>query len=208
MVDRALSLKPDLIALTGDIIDGNVSEIQEELRELARLKAPHGVYFVLGNHECYWNHRESIEAMKAAGATTLENSGVELNIRGEKIFVAGVNDPAVAHFKSDAPEVPIASPHSVFSMLLVHQPQLAKLVLKSGQKYHLQLSGHTHGGQFFPWNLAVRWMYPIHKGLGQLQDLWVYVSSGTGYWGPPIRLGTDGEVTNIVLNRYMARTPT
>ena len=199
MVDRALSLYPDLIVLTGDIIDGMVNEIEPELNELARLKAKYGVYFVLGNHECYWKWQDAIQAMKKIGIIPLQNEGMELMVSTQKIFIAGLNDPAITHFGGEGPKIPTPPADSKFNLLLVHQPQFAKEIAKF--PYHLQLSGHTHGGQFFPWTWIVRRMYAISGGLGRVNDLWVYVSHGTGYWGPPIRLGTDGEVTEVVLKQ-------
>ncbi len=196
LVDRTLLLNPDLIVLTGDIIDGNTSEITAELAEIARLKAPQGVYFVLGNHECYWKHQDAIDSMKKIGITVLENQGIEKVIGGNTIFIAGINDPAITQFKGVGPIIPIIPSHSKLNMILVHQPHFAKEIAE--HHYHLQLSGHTHGGQFFPWNLAVKRMYQFDKGLGKLKNLWVYVNMGSGYWGPPIRLGTQCEITELV----------
>jgi predicted MPP superfamily phosphohydrolase len=197
LVDRTLAMNPDLIVLTGDIIDGNTDEITAELSEIARLKAPHGVYFVLGNHECYWKHQDSIDAMKKMGIHVLENMGVEKIIDEHTIFIAGMNDPAITHFNGEGPKVPTIPTHSILNLILVHQPQFSKLIAE--HDYHLQLSGHTHGGQFFPWNLAVKRMYQFDKGLGKLKNLWVYVNMGSGYWGPPIRLGSQCEITELVL---------
>jgi predicted MPP superfamily phosphohydrolase len=199
MVDRALSLKPDLIVLTGDIIDGMIASIGNELKEMARLKAPHGVYFVLGNHEGYWKWQESVEAMRKIGIIPLLNEGKEIQINDETLFIAGINDPAIGHMAGEGPKVPTPPLHSRLNIALIHQPQFASSIAKMRPAYHLQLSGHTHGGQFFPWNLIVGRVYPIAKGLGKIENLWVYVNQGTGYWGPPIRLGTTGEVTELVL---------
>jgi len=199
LMDRALALSPDLIFLTGDIIDGAPPELKSELSELARLKAKYGVYFVLGNHECYWNHTHALQAIRSAGITPLLNEGVSLTIAGKKVYIAGVNDPAMTHFKGEGPVIPDPDPTSSLRILLAHQPQIAKKVAEL--PYHLQLSGHTHGGQFFPWNLVVKRIYLHPGGLGKLKDLWVYVSHGTGFWGPPLRLGTDGEVTRIEMVR-------
>jgi predicted MPP superfamily phosphohydrolase len=197
LVDQALGLHPDLIVLTGDIFDGMIADLDSELTHLARLMAPHGVYFALGNHECYWNWQESVAKVKEFGFIPLLNDGVSITIRGETLFVAGLTDPAIVQAGGRAPAVPTPPADSRFNLMLVHQPQFAKMVSKLN--YHLQLSGHTHGGQFFPWNLAVRKMYPISGGLGKDGNLWVYVSHGSGYWGPPIRLGTLGEVTELIL---------
>jgi predicted MPP superfamily phosphohydrolase len=201
MVNRALTLDPDLIVLTGDIIDGNIGDIRDELRELARLKARHGVYFILGNHECYWNWRDSVEAMKKIGITPLLNEGLSLPIAGSSLYIAGINDPTAAHMGGKGPEIPNPPMNSNFNLALIHQPQFANAVAKVSPAYHLQLSGHTHAGQFFPWNWVVKRMYPIPKGLGKIENMWVYVNQGTGYWGPPIRLGTRGEVTQLILTQ-------
>ncbi|MBC7398147.1 MAG: metallophosphoesterase, partial [Bdellovibrionales bacterium] len=101
MVDRALSLQPDLIVLTGDIIDGMTKDMQPELQQLARLKAPLGVYFVLGNHECYWKWQDSISEMKKAGIIPLLNEGIRLTRGTGSFYLAGMNDPAVAHYQGD-----------------------------------------------------------------------------------------------------------
>lgn len=197
MVERALKLQPDLIVLTGDIIDGMTKDMKSELAILARLKARYGVYFVLGNHECYWKWQDSVKAMEEAGVVCLLNAGVSVKVKTESFFIAGMNDPAIVHYQGDAPKIVVPPASSKLNIMLVHQPQFAPEVAKA--PYQLQLSGHTHGGQFFPWNLAVKKIYPISGGLGKVQKLWVYVSHGSGYWGPPIRLGTSGEVTELIM---------
>ncbi len=202
MIDRALSFSPDLIVLTGDIIDGNIRELTPELEQLGRLKAPHGVYYVLGNHECYWNHLDAISRMKELGFKTLLNEGTSFNFHGESVFVAGMTDPAILHGTIPSPEmapkVPTPPEHSHFNLALVHQPHFAKKIAEF-PAYHLQLSGHTHGGQFFPWNFAVRRVHQFHSGLNRLKNLFIYVNAGSGYWGPPLRLGTECEVTLLVI---------
>jgi len=199
LVDQTLSLKPDLIVLTGDIFDGQIEEIGPEISELARLRAEHGVYFVLGNHECYWDWKACVATVENLGFIPLLNVGVSVNIRGKSIYIAGLTDPAAPHAGGEAPQIPMPPSISSFNLMLVHQPQFATKV--AAYPYHLQLSGHTHGGQFFPWNLAVKKMYSISGGLGREKNLWVYVSHGSGYWGPPLRLGTQGEVTELILKR-------
>ncbi len=199
MVDRALSLNPDVIVLTGDIVDAQTKDIQVELKEMARLKAKHGVYFVLGNHECYWKWKDSVAEMEKAGIIPLLNQGIEKKIGTDSFYIAGMNDPATAHFQGEGPKIAVPPLHSKLNIMLVHQPQFAAEVAKL--PYHLQLSGHTHGGQFFPWNLAVKRIYPISGGLGRVSKLWVYVSHGSGYWGPPVRLGTSGEVTELIITQ-------
>lgn len=190
MVDQALKLKPDLIVLTGDILDGAPAELGPELQALAQLRARLGVYFVLGNHECYWNAEHCIAAIEAQGIQVLINRAVTFP-EAPGLYLAGLSDPT-----HSPPQVPHLPPQH-FGVLLVHQPQFAKLAAQAG--YHLQLSGHTHGGQFIPWTWLVRGLYPVHRGLGRLHDLWIYVNSGTGFWGPPVRLGSSSEVTRVTL---------
>ena len=196
-VDRVLALRPDLIVLTGDIIDGDVQFLAAELHQLSRLRAPYGVYFVLGNHECYWGYQKSIEAIKNAGITPLLNEGTEIKIGSHILYLAGTGDPAMEWFSGPAPEVPPPPSHADYKILLAHQPGIASRAETLG--YDLQLSGHTHGGQFFPWNLMVRWIHRHHGGFSRQGPLAVYVNQGTGYWGPPIRLGTSSEVSEILL---------
>ncbi len=198
ILSKVKDASPHLLVLTGDIIDGAIPEIEEELRELASCTAPLGVYFVLGNHECYWNAGSCIEAIKACGIQPLLNEGKRIELEGKKIFLAGVTDPAYRHFGGPGPVLPIPPPDSDLKILLAHQPQIAERARALG--YNLQLSGHTHGGQFFPWNLVVNRIYRHPGGLHRLQDLWIYVSRGTGYWGPPVRLGTQAEVTTLLVN--------
>jgi predicted MPP superfamily phosphohydrolase len=196
-VDRVLELNPDLIVLTGDIIDGDIRFLEAELKELSRLRCPYGTYFVLGNHECYWGHQKSIEAMRGIGIVPLVNEGTEIKIGDRTLYLAGTGDPAQQWFGGPAPEVPTPPSHTDYKILLAHQPGIAARAQELG--YDLQLSGHTHGGQFFPWNLMVRWVHRHHGGLSLQGPLKVYVNRGTGYWGPPIRLGTASEVSEIVL---------
>jgi predicted MPP superfamily phosphohydrolase len=199
IIDQTLKLSPDLIVLTGDIIDGAPSLLGPELKELSRLHARLGVFFVLGNHEFYWNAEHSVEAIRKIGFTPLLNEGVTLDVTGRKIFIAGVTDPAARYFNGEGPRIPDPDSTSSLRILLAHQPQIAKETAL--HPYHLQLSGHTHGGQFFPWNWVVRGIYLHPGGLGKIKGLQVYTSHGTGFWGPPIRLGTDGEITTLEMIR-------
>jgi predicted MPP superfamily phosphohydrolase len=202
IVDRALSLEPDLLVLTGDIIDGDPKTLGAELRELSRLRARLGVYFVSGNHECYWNHDPCVEAVRSAGITPLLNEGRLIPVGEKPLFLAGVLDPAMKHFKGTGPVLPPVPAEASIRILLAHQPGISTEAEKAG--YELQLSGHTHGGQFFPWTLFVGRIHRHSGGLSREGKLRVYVNRGSGFWGPPIRLGTDGEITQI---RFQEQTP-
>jgi predicted MPP superfamily phosphohydrolase len=203
LVDRVVAIKPDLIVLTGDIIDGDVGTLGEELKELSRLHAPYGTYFAIGNHECYWGHEKSLEAMRKLGIIPLVNEGTEIRIGNETLYLAGAGDPAMQWFGGSAPVVPAPPAHADYKILLAHQPGISARAQELG--YDLQLSGHTHGGQFFPWNLMVRWVHRHSSGLSREGTLSVYVNPGTGYWGPPLRLGTTSEVSEILLGEGLAR---
>ena len=201
---KVKQLKPDLIAFTGDIIDGSIKDIPNELLLLKELTAPFGKYFVLGNHEYYWNAPASIQAMKNAGFHVLINQNHIIEKENQSLVISGVSDPAAKHMNAEVPDLIAAYscdsriPASTPRILLCHQPVLAKEASAAG--FSLMLSGHTHGGQFIPWSWMIRFAHNFHTGLSKVSDtLQIYVSHGTGYWGPPIRLGTTSEITEIIL---------
>ncbi len=194
VVDRANALRPDLVAVTGDVADGLVPELREHVAPLARLRAPHGAYFVTGNHEYYWDVRGWTNELERLGIAVLSNEH-RVVVRGRgRLLVAGVNDLSAA--SDPAAAVAGAAPSDV-RVLLAHQPRSAFAAQAAG--YDLQLSGHTHGGQYFPFNLLVRLFQPFVAGLHRLESMWLYVSRGTGYWGPPLRLGAPPEITLLEL---------
>ena len=119
----------------------------------------------------------------------------------EALVIAGVTDHSAHHFdeshRSDPAAAIASAPDDAVRILLAHQPRSAAAALQAG--FQLQLSGHTHGGQFWPWNFFVRLQQPFTAGLHRLQSLWVYTSRGTGYWGPPKRFGAPSEITHLRL---------
>ena len=199
---RRIALEADLIAVTGDLVDGSVAHLAAHVAPLGRLMAPHGVYFVTGNHEYYSGERAWTQELRRLGLNVLINEHVLLDHRGAQLLVAGVTDYSAHRFderqRSD-PAVAIAgAPAGVGAkILLAHQPRSAPAAAAAG--FDLQLSGHTHGGQFWPWNHFVRFQQPFTAGLHRLGRLWVYTSRGTGYWGPPKRFGAPAEITRIRL---------
>jgi len=202
IVDAVNALNADLIAVTGDLVDGSVERLSHHTQQLSRLAARHGAYFVTGNHEYYSGARAWITELRRLGLRVLQNEHVVLEHDGETLVVGGVTDYGAHHFdpaqRSDPKAAIAGAPrHAAFRLLLAHQPRSAFAAMPAG--FDLQLSGHTHGGQFVPWNFLVRLQQPFTAGLHRLGSLWVYISRGTGYWGPPIRLGAPSEITAVRL---------
>lgn len=202
IVEIVNSLGVDLVAVTGDLVDGSVEQLAVHVEPLAHLRARHGAYFVTGNHEYYSGAPAWIVELRRLGLHVLLNEHVVLNHRGAPLLVAGVTDYSAHNFdpaqRSD-PEAALAgAPTGLHPrVLLAHQPRSAAAAADAG--FDLQLSGHTHGGQFWPWNLFVRLQQPFTAGLHRLGKLWVYTSRGSGYWGPPQRLGVPSEIARVRL---------
>lgn len=203
IVDAVNALEADMIAITGDLVDGTVAQLSSHTAPLARLAARHGSYFVTGNHEYYSGVGGWIAELRRLGLRVLMNEHVVLDHEGESVVVAGVTDYGAHHYdeshRSDPATAVAGAPESAVRLLLAHQPRSAFMAEASG--FHLQLSGHTHGGQFWPWNFFVRMQQPFTSGLRRLGNLWVYTSRGTGYWGPPKRVGAPSEITHLRLVR-------
>jgi len=202
IVDKVNELGADAIAITGDLVDGSVQRLAAHTAPLARLRAGDGVFFVTGNHEYYSGALEWIAEVRRLGLTVLLNEHV-VRRRGEAaLMIAGVADYTAHHFhpehKSDPQRAAAGAQSRVdVRVLLAHQPRSAPAAAAAG--FDLQLSGHTHGGQFFPWNLFVPLQQPFVAGLNRVREMWVYTSRGTGYWGPPKRFGAPSEITLVRL---------
>jgi uncharacterized protein len=194
VVDRANALRPDLVAVTGDVADGLVPELRDHVAPLGRLRAPHGAYFVTGNHEYYWDVRGWTRELERLGISVLSNEHRIVERGTGRLLLAGVTDLSAA---SDPAGAVAGAPPSDVRVLLAHQPRSAYAAQAAG--YDLQLSGHTHGGQYFPFNILVRLFQPFVAGMHRLESMWLYVSRGTGYWGPPLRLGAPAEITLLEL---------
>lgn len=201
IVDRVNSLKPDMVAVTGDLVDGSVEQLRDHTAPLADLKSRHGSFFVTGNHEYYSNAPAWVAEVRRLGLTVLMNEHVLLRHEGATLLVAGVTDYTAHQFneaeRSDPHAALKGAPNVPVKLLLAHQPRSAPAAADAG--FDLQLSGHTHGGQFFPWSLFVPLQQPFTAGLNRLHQLWVYTSRGTGYWGPPKRLLAPSEITHLTL---------
>jgi predicted MPP superfamily phosphohydrolase len=202
IVEAVNHLKPDLVAITGDLVDGGVAELGGQVAPLRRLRARHGSYFVTGNHEYYSGVQPWLVELPRLGLQVLLNEHVVIERDGAKLVLAGVPDYSGGHFdaahRSDPQAALAGAPaDAALKVLLAHQPRSAPAAAQAG--FDLQLSGHTHGGQFLPWNFFVKLQQPFTAGLHRVGRLWVYVSRGTGYWGPPKRFGAPSEITRVQL---------
>ncbi len=201
-VSRALNLNPDLIALTGDIFDGAVETLSVHLEPLRRLRAPLGVFYVTGNHEYFWGAAIWVQKAAEYGMIPLVNENRIIPFNGGKFLIAGIPDEISRFFdKANAPDfekAALSQDANLFKILLAHRPGVYAEAKAAG--FHLQLSGHTHGGQFFPWNLLIGFFHRFYRGLNRYGDLWIYVNCGTGYWGPAQRFAVPAELTLLVLS--------
>jgi len=202
IVEAVNRLHPDIVAITGDLVDGSVPELASEVEPLARLISRHGSYFVTGNHEYYSGVEPWLAELRRLGLKVLHNEHVVIAREGGKLVLAGVPDYSAGYFDTahrSNPQAALAGApaDAAVKILLAHQPRSAVAAEQAG--FDLQLSGHTHGGQFLPWNFLIKLQQPFTAGLYRLGRLRVYVSRGTGYWGPPQRLGAPSEITEIRL---------
>jgi predicted MPP superfamily phosphohydrolase len=192
---------PDVIVITGDLVDGSVSDLRAEVAPLGDLRAKHGVFFVTGNHEYYSGVDEWLAELRRLGVRPLRNERVSIG-EGEHSFdLAGVDDWSARRFGGDhGPDLERAlagRDESRELVLLAHQPKQIHEAEKRG--VGLQLSGHTHGGQIFPWGFFVRLDQPYVAGLARHGAAHIYVSRGTGFWGPPIRVAAPPEISVLSL---------
>jgi len=189
---------PDIVLLVGDIIDDEFEKVSKIALLLKDIKAKHGIYLSLGNHEMFHHPQKWVDFFKEIGINVLVNENITIEIDGKKVTVAGASD----HFGKEELKLDIDKTlHNASSpvILMAHQPSIIEDL--GEKKVDMILSGHTHGGQIFPFGTLVKIKQPILYGLHRLENKsWIFVSSGAGYWGPPMRLGTKSEI--VVLNLY------
>ncbi len=201
LVRRCNALRPDLVAVTGDLVDGTVPHLMPAVSALRDLTSREGTFFITGNHEYYSGDREWAAALTGMGIQVLRNRFVTLGDAGGRLDLVGVDD----YGQRDAPhgrgynldDALKGRDPARAAVLLAHQPRGVEEAL--GRGIGLQLSGHTHGGQMFPVTLVVDAVYRYPAGLYQIGEGHVYVSRGTGFWGPPMRIGSPPEITAITL---------
>jgi predicted MPP superfamily phosphohydrolase len=215
IVARVNALGADMVAITGDLVDGKVDDLREHVAPLSGLVSTHGTFFVTGNHEYYSGAHAWVDELRRIGILVLMNEhkvlhhepGGAAGLVGferdtEMVVVAGVADFSAHHFDKSHRSDPVAAMAGApagarMRLLLAHQPRSAAAAEAAG--FDLQLSGHTHGGQFWPWMHFVKYQQPFTAGLNRLANMWVYTNRGTGYWGPPKRFGVSSEITHLRL---------
>ena len=204
IVAQVNALSPDIVAITGDLVDGSVEDLREAVAPLAGLHARHGVYFVTGNHEYFSGAAPWVAELSRLGLRVLANERVTIGEGADAFDLAGVDDHSAARFgglgAEEALSRALANRDATRELvLLAHQPRQFTDAIRHG--VGLQLSGHTHGGQIWPFTFLVALSQPFVAGLHRRGDSQIYVSRGTGFWGPPMRLGAPAEITHLVLRR-------
>lgn len=197
VVGRVNELNPDIVFVTGDLVDGGVGELREKIAPIKSIRARYGIFYVTGNHEYYSGVLPWIDEVKRLGMKPLINEYEAVTVGGATCVIAGVTDYNGGAFipghLSDPVKAIEGAPKADVTILLAHQPRSIFKAAEAG--YDLQISGHTHGGQYFPWNNFIRMQQPYSHGLHLYGSTWIYVSRGTGYWGPPLRIGEPSEIT-------------
>jgi predicted MPP superfamily phosphohydrolase len=200
VVEEINKLAADLVVVVGDLVDGSVDELSAAVAPLGNAKSQHGTYFVTGNHEYYSGADEWIAYLRSLGVTVLRNDRVSIGRGADTFELAGTDDYRASGFPGHGEDVDKALRDRDTSkplVLLAHQPKTFREASKKG--VDLQLSGHTHGGQIWPFGFLVKLEQGFLAGLDRIGDAQLYTSRGTGYWGPPMRLGAPAEITQVVL---------
>jgi predicted MPP superfamily phosphohydrolase len=200
LVKKVNNLQPDIVVITGDLIDIPIQSAIEPLSQLKNIKSKYGTFFVVGNHEYFHGVEEIISTVNSLGIKVLENESVYVGEKNKGINIAGVYDHfgyRVDKLKPDILQALQNTDSNSPTILLAHQP---RFIYEVNKGVDLMLSGHTHGGQLYPFRALVKIVQPYISGLYQHnENTQVYVNRGTGFWGPPMRLGSPSEITNITL---------
>lgn len=201
LVDRANALKPDLVAITGDLVDGQVDHLGPAVAALSGLRSRYGTFFVNGNHEYYSGEVAWNAFLESQGITVLRNRHVRIGDAGASLDLIGVDDWSGGRQRGrpgyDLAQAVAGRDPARASVLLAHQPANFEEVARQG--LDVQLSGHTHGGQLFPATMLIGLRWPYTRGLYTAGASRLYVSRGCGFWGPPMRVGSEPELVRVVL---------
>ena len=200
IIERVNALKPDVVVITGDLVDIQMQYAKPILKHFEKLKTTYGTYFIVGNHEYFHGVQNIIDEVKSLGITVLENENTYIGDKGMGFNLAGVYDVMGYRTNSFVPDIDKAllnTSQDAPTILLAHQPRYIEEVKKG---VDLVLSGHTHGGQLYPFRFLVKLQQPYISGLHtHKKNLQIYVNKGTGFWGPPMRLGATSEITEIII---------
>jgi predicted MPP superfamily phosphohydrolase len=208
IVNRTNALAPDIVAITGDLVDGSVADLRDAVAPLANLRARHGVFFVTGNHEYFSGAQAWLNELARLGIRVLGNERVSIGDADSSFDLGGIEDRTAQRYGGLAPAAALAralegrDPTREL-VLLAHQPR-SLLDAQPSSGIGLQISGHTHGGQIWPFGYLVRLQQGFWPGLHRHGDTQIYVSRGTGYWGPPMRLAEPAEITHLTLESTLA----
>jgi uncharacterized protein len=202
LVETVNEQRPDVVAIVGDLVDGDVSQLREDVAPLADLVSEQGVYFVTGNHEYFVDTEGWMRHLPTLGIDVLRNERVAIRGQGATVDLAGIDDRTAAGsgvpgHGADLDAALDGRDDDVPLVLLAHQPVMVEQARLAG--VDLQLSGHTHGGQLWPFDYAIRLDQPVVEGWSQQGPTQLYVTAGAGYWGPPMRVGARPEVTVVEL---------
>ncbi|MEX5720581.1 metallophosphoesterase [Geodermatophilus maliterrae] len=202
LVETVNAQRPDVVAIVGDLVDGDVEELREDAAPLADLVSEQGVFFVTGNHEYFVDTTAWLRHLPTLGVEVLRNERVPIVRGGASFDLAGIDDRTAAGsgvpgHGADLDAALDGRDDAVPVVLLAHQPFMVDQARAAG--VDLQLSGHTHGGQLWPFDHAIRLDQPAVEGLSRHGDTQLYVTAGAGYWGPPMRIGARPEVTVVEL---------
>ncbi|WP_346620870.1 metallophosphoesterase [Blastococcus montanus] len=202
LVEIVNEQRPDVVAIVGDLVDGSVAELREDVAPLADLVSEQGVYFVTGNHEYFVDTGAWMRHLPTLGVDVLRNERVAIRRGGASFDLAGIDDriaaaSGVPGHGADLDAALDGRDDGTPVVLLAHQPVMVEQAAAAG--VDLQLSGHTHGGQLWPFDHMVALDQPVVEGFARYGDTQLYVTTGAGYWGPPMRIGARPEVTVVEL---------
>ena len=202
LVEIVNGQRPDVVAIVGDLVDGSVAELREDVAPLADLVSAQGVFFVTGNHEYFVDTRAWLRHLPTLGVQVLHNERVPIRRGTASLDLAGIDDRTAAGTGvpgqgADLDAALHGRDRRTPVVLLAHQPVMVDQARAAG--VDLQLSGHTHGGQLWPFDYVVGLDQPVVQGYRRYGDTQLYVTAGAGYWGPPMRVGATPEVTVVEL---------
>lgn len=201
LVNKVNILNPDVVVITGDLVDTKLEYAKPALHELKNINSKYGNFFIVGNHEYFHGVKPIIDYVNTLNIKTLENENIYIGEKDRGFYLCGVYDRFGNRYGSFQPDIQKALQNSQNepTVLLAHQPKFVEEI--DTKDIDLILCGHTHGGQIFPFNFLVKLQQPYVKGLNQHTDsTQVYVNKGTGFWGPPMRLGASSEITILKLS--------